>query len=328
MFFRNMSPMNRSGIIYLPKHNHVPVQSSPQCYYFTFLHLLAMHGKRDCVPSYVREIVDACQFQADGYREIMIDKITRYAEELVWIADEIMNDEDDDYDGDWIVDFMDKYGVDFAMARLLNLPVKEFAELNMEVNTLTPEQLGAILERFGPIAIRISRGNDLSNMGDLSVAETVRSSSGLVKSIYAVDDYPAEIPHCVLLVGCSKQPAQQVYFVDPNYPQIILSMRFELFRENILIPEFVCFARSTLKPDDVIFSSIQQAKRKNVDNGQQMKRSRYESNPAPGEAGDYLYSSLVDGDGAAMFWRAENEASAPAASERQDYSSMSSKYLI
>src|SRR5690349_15524900 len=112
-----MFSSHKKETIYLPKHKNVPAQDSPQCYYFSFLHLLAMHAKQNDVPPYIKEIVDACKHETKGYREIMIEKIIKYAEDLTRIADEIIDNEDSSYDGDWAVDFVDKYGVDFAMAR-------------------------------------------------------------------------------------------------------------------------------------------------------------------------------------------------------------------
>ncbi|KTD18499.1 Uncharacterised protein [Legionella lansingensis] len=247
------------AIIYLPKHTNIPAQDSPQCYYFSFLHLRAMHGMQNNVPPYVKEIVDACKYETGEYRDIMLNIMTKYAEDLIQIADEIIDDGGDDYEGDWIEDFLDKYGVDFAMARLLNLPVKDFED----IGNLTMTELKNILEEYGPIAIRLTRGNKLPN-GTLPISEKIKTSDGLIeRNVYSVDNYPENIPHCVLLIGAKNQPTQQVYFVDPNYPQMILSMGFNLFKRNILMAEFVHFNENTLIQDTVTFSNAKNRDRGN-----------------------------------------------------------------
>lgn len=265
--------------IYLPKHKNIPIQDSPQCYYFSFLHLLAMHGNQNNVPPYVKEIVETCKYSPkEQYRKIMIEKITKYAEDLTWIEDEIIDNEDSDYEGDWIEDFVDTYGVDFAMARLLNLSLKEFEDANIDKDNLTTGQLQNILEAYGPIAIRLKRGNKLQEE-KLSASEAVATSDGSIKrNIYNIDTCQVDTPHCVLLIGSKDQPKQQVYFVDPNYPEAILSMDFNLFKENILIPEFIYFDSSNLRQDNVIFlSKRKRSKNDHDDSIQEWKRFRKET---------------------------------------------------
>lgn len=269
---------SQKEIIYLPKHTTIPTQDSPQCYYFSFLHLYAMHSIQNNAPNYVKEIVEACKHKTDGYREIMIHILTAHAEELTWIADEIIDEEDSDYEGDWIEDFLDKYGVDFAMARLLSLSVKALEDINIVKYNLTMAQLRTILQEYGPIAIRLKRGNNLP-IEKLSVSEKIITlDNSLEKESYNADNYPENIPHCVLLIGAREQSTQQVYFIDPNYPQIILSMQFELFKESLLMSEFVYFNKSNLKEDDVIFLTV---KHKNKENNSQVNQAskRRKANP-------------------------------------------------
>ncbi len=314
--FRNNSIQAKKEFMYLPKHTNVPTQDSPQCYYFSFLHLLSMHGNQNNVPPYVEEIVNTCKDKATGYREVIIGKITEHAESLTWVADEIIDNEDSEYDGDWAEDFVDKYGVDFALARLLNLSVKEFNDANINVDSLTTGQLKNILEIHGPIAIRLKRGNILSDE-KISASETVKTSNGLIKNIYDVDNH-ADIPHCVLLIGSKEYPTQKVYFIDPNHPQMILSMNFNFFKENILIPEFVYLNGSNLEQDEVIFESVKHKKRKNSnDNHKTHKKTKalrqengQEARKEVSQAEPFSYR-----DNVISIWKAESGSIVPVISD-------------
>jgi hypothetical protein len=265
-----------------------------------------MHGNQNNVPPYVKEIVETCKHETEGFREIIIKIIIQHAEDLTWIADEIIDNEGSDYEGDWAEDFVDKYAVDFVMAKLLNLSVTEFEDVNIEKDNLTIEELHNILEAYGPIAIRSKRGNNLPDE-NLPVSETVVTADGLKKiNIYNVDNYPVYITHCILIIGAKDQPTQQVYFVDPNYPQAILSMEFTLFKKNILMTEFVYFKGSNLKQDKVFFSSTKYKNRKIDYDGsiQEMKPFRM---------------SISDEYRVISIWKTEAGSIVPVTSEHDDH---------
>ncbi|WP_182351853.1 hypothetical protein [Legionella sp. PC1000] len=203
----------------------------------------------------------------------MINILTDHAEDLTRFGDEILDEEDSSYEGDWVVDFVDKYGVDITMAKLLNLPVKTLEDINLVKDHLSIPGLKNILEEYGPIAIRLTRGNNLPGR-NLSPSEKITTASGLERNIYNIDKFADNIPHCVLLIGCNDQPTQQVYFLDPNYPDMILSMGFELFKKNFLMTEFVHFSQNKLVPDEVIFTTPRHKRGNNNEVNSSRKRHK------------------------------------------------------
>ena len=74
----------------------------------------------------------------------------------------------------------------------------------------------------------------------------------LMRNIYNVDVHQSNESH-VLLIGYNEEPTQQVYFIDPNYPDFISSIHFDLFKENLHVPEYVHVHKKTIQPDDVIY---------------------------------------------------------------------------
>lgn len=294
-FIEKLKMFSKKEIIYIPKHTHIPAQDSPQCYFFSFLHLRAMHRIQANVSSCVSDIVQACRNTKDDFREIMYQVMSAYAEDLIRVADEIIDEEGEDYDGDWIEDFLDKYGVDFAMARLLDLSVTTFDDLNIDRDIFTTTELANILENFGPIAIRLTHGNTFPQ-GKLPVAEKIKSSNGLIeRNVYSVDGYQQNIPHTILLIGVKKEPKKQVYFIDPNYPQMILSMEFKLFKKHMLMAEFVHNPSNTLKSDEVIFSKPKQTLREHS-NPVGFNPKRRKVNPCKEDLMDGASTTTLSGD--------------------------------
>ncbi|KTC79942.1 hypothetical protein Lche_1962 [Legionella cherrii] len=286
---------SKKEIIYIPKHTHIPAQDSPQCYFFSFLHLRAMHKIQASVSSCVSDIVQACKETENDFKKIMYKVMSAYAEDLIRIADEIIDENGEDYDGDWIEDFLDKYGVDFAMARLLDLSVTTFEDLNIDTDNFKTADLAKILEQFGPIAIRLTHGN-IFPQGTLPLAEKIKSSNGLIeRNVYSADGYQENTPHTILLIGVKDQPKKQVYFIDPNYPQMILSMEFKLFKRHMLMAEFVHNSSNTLKSDEVIFLKPKMKLREDsYPAGFNPKRRK--KNPVKGDLMDGASATTPSGD--------------------------------
>lgn len=224
-----------------------------------------MHKIEASVSSCVSDIVQACRATEDDFKKIIYKVMSAYADDLIRIADEIIDENGEDYDGDWIEDFLDKYGVDFAMARLLDLSVTTFEDLNIDTDNFKTADLAKTLEQFGPIAIRLTHGN-IFPQGTLPLAEKIKSANGLIeRNVYRADGYQVNTPHTILLIGVKNEPRKQVYFIDPNYPKMILSMEFKLFKKHMLMAEFVHHSSNTLKSDEVIFSKPKKKQRDRSD---------------------------------------------------------------
>lgn len=261
MFCKSALP--QPEIIYLPKYSGVPNQDSPQCYYFAFLHLLAMHGLLNSVPDFVKEIAQQCKMTVlEQHRQIIIDAIAQNADDLLWIADEVFDEEGSEADvagmsgesdevseeSDWAEDFFDKYGIELTIARLLNLSVIEFQKQDF-----TPARLSKLLLQHGPIALGCTHGNKLPQNKAVLEIDRLHSADGtFVCTVLNAENFPSSSAHYALVIGCQVQPDPRVYFIDPNYPADILSMSFEKFKSNISVPEFAYLPENKLQPDYVL----------------------------------------------------------------------------
>lgn len=256
MFFRENLALEQS-IIYLPDYLQFARQDSPQCYYFSCSNLLTMQNLQQ--PLFIKNIVEECknasidEYDNDKYANIIIQSIIENADDLLWIADEIHEDEPDDYEGDWAEDFLGKYGVAFTMARLMNLSVTTF-----KPEDFNPEQLTRLLKRYGPIAIGMTTSTTLTMPENIFLFNTIKTKNKLVKNIISVDAYQDRGSHMVLLIGYDEKQ-KQVYFIDPNYPEFISSIHFDLLKKNLHLPEFAHVEENNLQPERIINTNIKRS---------------------------------------------------------------------
>jgi hypothetical protein len=201
-------------------------------------------------PYYIKKIVEKCkkaseyEYDDHKYAEIITDSIIENAEDLLWVADEIHEQEADDYEGDWAEDFLDKYGVAFTIARLMNLSVTSF-----KPEEFNPEKLIMLLETHGPIALGMTTSTTLTMPENIFALDSISTKNKRVKNILSVDAYQDQGSHLVLIIGYNQK---QVYFIDPNYPEFISRIRFDLFKKNMHLPEFVHANTNNIQPDHFI----------------------------------------------------------------------------
>lgn len=244
-------------IYFYPAYTPLQTQGGPTCYYHAYLHLLAIHQLPQ-EPLFVTEMMRTIESLSEDApteaEDVIYETILTHADNLLWIADEMATNNDrmesDDMassDDDWAQDFVDEYGREASVAKLMNLQL-----CNLNTNKLTLSELIDILSKFGPVATGMERSSDLSSLDELD-RQVYVGSGGVSRQLINVDDREYRGCHYVMVIGADPNK-QRVYIIDPNYPEYIFSMNFNIFKSNLTTGEYVTVKQKTIAPQLVIIT--------------------------------------------------------------------------
>ncbi len=247
-------------VFYFPKESNLKQQEGDLCFYYTYLNLCTLQNTLQEIPIFIGDMMDELkEREIDDRSEIITEYIDLNDEDLKFLEAEIENNPNfdnnatDDDDESWIDFFLNENGEELAIARLMNLEVAHFQSLK----ELTPSDLYFVVLENGPIAIpttsAIEIPSDRTSLSALSEEIIELKNNGARRVVFNVGDcrITSEGHYC-LVIGCQIAPKAIVYFIDPNYPNAILSMPFDVFKDFISINEYVKAPVNQLKPDLII----------------------------------------------------------------------------
>lgn len=261
-------------VFYFPHYQARAAMAGPTCYYHAYRHLLDIQGVHS-VPTYVEKMMTEID-RADDKDEtirILYQTIVEHADDLLWMADEVWQlnhdakkidesamqlseESSSDEDNDWAQDFIDEYGIEGSIARLLNLHLSQ-----VNVKKMSIAQLSSLLHNHGPIATGMIKYTQLPH--DLQQCEMVTaytSHTHETRNVYHADNYLTSCEgHYVFVIGIESS-RNKVFFIDPNYPTILLSLSFELFKKNLSIGEYAHVSKNTINPSPVKFIEVAEKK--------------------------------------------------------------------
>lgn len=262
-------------VFYFPHYRARAKMAGPTCYYHAYRHLLDIQNVNQ-VPAYIENMMVQIDRAENGEEtnRIIYQTIIERADELLWMADEVdqlnHGDQFDDVcderamhlsqdssseESDWAQDFIDHHGFENSIARLLQLQLSQ-----IDINEITIEQLSVCLRQFGPIAIGMRSFTQLPN--DTHQCKMVTVHNGYTqetRNVYHADDYlSSSESHYVLLIGIESSE-RRVFFIDPNYPTFLLSLSFNIFKNNLSTGEYAYMPMSTLSPSPVKFFEMREA---------------------------------------------------------------------
>lgn len=255
-------------VFYFPNDRERPALAGPTSYYHAYRHLLDMHGVQ-IVPTYIENMMREIDRAEDGTEtsNIIYHTITDNADDLLWMADEVdqlkqaeemvfpqdnsamqlCEETDSDEEYDWAQDFIDHHGIENSIARLLDLQL-----WRIDCKKITLEQLAFLLHRQGPIAIGMRSFTQLPI--DAQPSEIVTMHTRHIqesREVYRADNNLSTGDGLyVLLIGIESS-RRNVFFIDPNYPAILLSLSFESFKKHLSTGEYAHASENTLSPSPV-----------------------------------------------------------------------------
>jgi hypothetical protein len=212
-------------IIYLPKR-FFPEQSGPLCYYFSLIRAIEFQNENyiSLIPAVCKRIatqIAAAHKNFTASDDILFDDV----------VDEIfLNNLDDkiikelgitESEGqiDTVDDFMSNFSHSQRMALLLNFDYKENFGVDFTINYFSK-----LLRAYGPLPFDGSFF--LPKM--LDHTERGRFDS------YFVDYQLANDQHTILVIGCQEVLPSRIFYIDPNFPKVILSILFSEFKQRVL----------------------------------------------------------------------------------------------
>lgn len=274
-----LMPLPRD-VFYFPSYRTRNPMAGPTCYYHAYRHLLDIYGIHT-VPTYIETMMVRIDHANDGADTVAIiyQTITDYADELLWIVDEVdqlnhadsnsdasnelvlLNDESSNDDSDdWAQDFIDHLGIENSIARLLHLQLS-----TLEIDQITIQQLTLILNQNGPIAIGMRNSTELPlDYARFTSVVVCSKQTGETRDAYQVDDYLKNgVSHYVLLIGIENSQ-RNVYFIDPNYPTIVLTLSFDVFKTNLSTGDYAHMPKNVLSASPVKFIEVTEENSSNL----------------------------------------------------------------
>jgi len=243
-------------LIYLPK-SPFPRQYGPVCYFYSYL--LEMQYKNpdfiNAVPDFCYRLIDEIvaaneQKQADNERVVFLEekeqaeredkKIERIYKK--YITPERLAKINAKYFSNFSVDTLFKsLDNSIIMAYLLELEEVEIGNnLSASIN-----HYASFLREYGPFTVS---GELLLNQSSTTIISTVNSYS-----IYAASQFeknPCINGHAVTVIGCQTEAEEKIFYIDPNYPDKIITISFDDFIDRNLDNYIFTYQKNNhLQPD-------------------------------------------------------------------------------
>jgi hypothetical protein len=226
MFSGKYLPSNQ--LIYQIDKENLP-QTGPLCYYYTILRCLTIQGNNLdslCIPSPVLKITEKIRelssAASDDLDDLIDDIFKTYLNEE--LLSSIPIDDEDSFIS-LIDNIMENYSHTQTMALLCGLSINK----NHSLDTLSIENYFDLLIKHGPIIIDGEFGLNNYDMKNISTIFI----SGKTHAYHSVNVEKYNGQHCILLIGCQTYPTQKMFYLDPNFPNIIQTINFKCFIKNI-----------------------------------------------------------------------------------------------
>lgn len=239
------NPQKPCCIIFQPKA-FLPAQEGPLCFFYSLSRVMQFQSD-----SYLQEIPKHCLAIVDQIREVDIAETINLDEKIDAIFEQNLSDAiiqdlnltNDDEPIETVEDFMSEYPHSYAMGLLMGFKLTK--QLNLK--QLSFDDYVNYLRIHGPITFDGEFSIDLDL--DLLPTATQLESDQARLSIYPANQELMDGQHTILMIGCQKSPMQEVYYIDPNYPDLILSIPFGEFKRKIVDSgNGIIFYQSDVKP--------------------------------------------------------------------------------
>jgi hypothetical protein len=215
-------------IIYLPKRVF-PEQSGPLCYYFSLIRAIEFQNKNyiSLIPAVCKRIatqIAAAHKNFTASDDILFDDVV---DEIFLnnLNDKIIKELDlTDSEGqiDTVDDFMSTFSHSQRMALLFNFDYKENFDVDFTINYFSK-----LLRAYGPLPFDGSFS--LPKMLD-----NTKKGGELLFDAYFVDYQLVNDQHTILVIGCQEVLPSRIFYIDPNFPNVILSILFSEFKQRVL----------------------------------------------------------------------------------------------
>lgn len=272
-------------IIYEPKAEAFPQQEGPLCYYYSLIRAMQFqeNSYEKKIPEFCNNVVNKIMDEFNKNRKISSNEIhskidlilnDNLTNEMVekYCTEESSDSEDSELASILGTNskqskkeqFMETYSRSQIFGLFLQFQLKE----NNILNKITIEQCSELLRTYGPMPID---GNFACNLDPNDMLDKLKYKIGTKQlSSYDVDDRLSadesisddesinenedsnnkNFQHTVLLIGCQQYPTEEILYIDPNYPNLILSISFDTFKEkvNTLNNEILVYKENNIKP--------------------------------------------------------------------------------
>ncbi len=249
---KKIKVVNAEVVLYPPSPDFFPAQEGPLCYYYSLLRMMQYQDKH-----YISAIPECCGLISKEISRLSSEEMAPDTIDIIFakhLTDTIVQrldlpwgdkeeekekekEEEEDQIGT-VEDFMGEYSHSQAMALLLGMRLVSTKFQGMPI-----EKLGFYLKKFGPMVFdgQFSLVIDPGRLPQETLID---------HAVFAVRDEFNQEAHAILVVGCQQAPQETVIYIDPNYPDKLLTMPFSTFQARVVDTGngLICHAHNQLTP--------------------------------------------------------------------------------
>lgn len=231
---------NLCHFIFPPKSSDFPAQEGPLCNLYAFIRLLSYMKPDSCfqLPQEINNVITQIK---EKYTDLISSSDTVAPEEIddmkqkIWLS-HITNTYIDSLkkqaphcfgDINDMQDLLDEYGQNKAFAMLLGGQVFDYREAEKTSHSI--QNLQKLLVNHGPLMVS---GNFGMEFKKVNWQFTNKTYSGC--NVIKINAGEFSGQHEILIIGCNTIN-NTFYYIDPNYPNSILELPFELYVSNVVI---------------------------------------------------------------------------------------------
>jgi hypothetical protein len=218
-------------LIYMP-NGPFPAQEGPVCYFYSLMRAMQFQNQDYLseIPSYCWKIAQDITASYTLYCQ-NFDKIELFDDYVDDIFKSNLTDLIiaslslylDDEPIETVDEFMGEYSHYQAMALLLGFKLDPTEKVPHPVSI---EFFNDALRNYGPFCV----DGDFGLVGYDLTPQYLHEKENVV--IHSVQPSSLNGQHNVLIIGCQKYPTEELFYIDPGYPELILSISLEEFNNR------------------------------------------------------------------------------------------------